>query len=67
MQTLTINIENDSLVDKVMWLLEHFKKDGLEIVSKEDIKDIKDLKLLKATRDEETTSFEEYLSNENWT
>ena len=62
MQTLTINIENDTLLDKVMWLLEHFKKDGLEIVSKEDIED---LKLLKATRDEETTSFEEYLSNKN--
>ena len=63
MQTLTINIKNDTLVDKVMWLLEHFKKDGLEIVSKEDIKD---LKLLKATRDEKSISFEEYLSNENW-
>jgi len=62
MQTLTINIVNDKLVDKVMWLLEHFKNDGLEIVSKEDIED---LKLLKATRDEETTSFEEYMKNEN--
>ena len=62
MQTLTINIENDTLVDKVMWLLEHFKNDGLEIVSKEDIED---LKCLKATRDEETLSFEEYLKNEN--
>ena len=62
MQTLTINIANDTLLDKVMWLLEHFKKDGLEIVSKEDIED---LKLLKATRDEETISFEEYLLNEN--
>ena len=63
MQTLTINITNDTLVDKVMWLLEHFKNDGLEIVSKEDIED---LKLLKATREEETISFEEYLKNENW-
>jgi len=62
MQTLTINIANDTLVDKVMWLLEHFKNDGLEIVSKEDIED---LKLLKATREEETLSFEEYLKNEN--
>jgi hypothetical protein len=62
MQTLTINIANDTLVDKVMWLLEHFKNDGLEIVSKEDIED---LKLLKATREEETISFEEYLKNEN--
>jgi len=62
MQTLTINIDNDTLVDKVIWLLEHFKNDGLEIVSKEDIED---LKLLKATREEETLSFEEYLKNEN--
>ena len=62
MQTLTINIANDTLVDKVMWLLEHFKNDGLEIVSKEDIED---LKLLKATREEETLSFEEYMKNEN--
>jgi len=62
MQTLTINIANDTLVDKVMWLLEHFKNDGLEIVSKEDIED---LKLLKATREEETISFEKYLKNEN--
>lgn len=62
MQTLTINIANDTLVDKVMWLLEHFKNDGLEIVSKEDIED---LKLLKATREEETLSFEDYLKNEN--
>ena len=62
MQTLTINIANDTLLDKVMWLLEHFKNDGLEIVSKEDIED---LKLLKATREEATLSFEEYLKNEN--
>ena len=40
----------------------HFKNDGVEIVSK---KDIEDLKLLKATRDEKSISFEEYLSNEN--
>ena len=64
MQTLTINIANDTLLNKVMWLLEHFKNDGLEIVSKEDIED---LKLLKETREENTLSFEEYLKNENWT
>jgi hypothetical protein len=62
MQTLTINIQNDTLVDKVIWLLEHFKNDGLEITSKEDIED---LKLLKATRSEESVSFENYLKNEN--
>jgi len=62
MQTLTLNIQNENLVEKVVWLLEHFKNDGLEIVSKEDIED---LKLLKSTRDEKTITFEDYLNNEN--
>ena len=43
-------------------MLEHFKSDGLEITSNENIED---LKLLKATRKEETISFEEYLKNED--
>ena len=62
MRTITINIKNDKLFEKVTWLLEHLKKDGLEIVSKEDIED---LKMLKATRNEESIPFEEYLKNEN--
>jgi len=62
MHTITININNDTLTQKVLWLLEHFKNDGLEIASKEDIED---LKLLKATRDEESISFESYLKNKN--
>jgi hypothetical protein len=61
-QTLTININNDSLVDRVVWLLEHFKNDGVEIVANEDSDDFK---LLKATRQEETIPFEEYLQDEN--
>ena len=64
MKTLTINITNDTLVDKLMWLLEHFKNDILEIVSQEDIED---LKLLQATREEDTISFEKYLKNKNRT
>ena len=51
MQTLTINIQNETLTEKVLWFLEHLKKDGLEVTSKEDIED---LKLLKNTRDEES-------------
>ncbi|MCX6052206.1 MAG: hypothetical protein NTZ60_06790 [Campylobacterales bacterium] len=62
MQSLTINIQNESLVEKVIWLLDHFKNDGLEIVSKEDIED---LKLLSSSRHEESISFEEYLKNAN--
>ena len=57
-----LNIKDESLKDKVLWLLEHFKNDGLEIVSKEDLDD---LKLLKASREDETIDFEEYLKNEN--
>ena len=62
MHSLTINIHNETIIEKVVWLLEHFKNDGLEIVDKEDIED---LKLLSITRDEESISFEEYLKNEN--
>jgi len=62
MQTFTINIQNETLTEKVLWMLEHFKSDGLEISSTEDIQD---LKLLEATRKEETVSFETYLKNED--
>ena len=63
MKSFVINIKNEILVEKVIWLLEHFKNDGLEIVSNEDIED---LKLLKETRNEESISFDEYLKNEAW-
>ena len=62
MNSFVINIKDESLKDKVLWLLEHFKNDGLEIVSKEDMDD---LKLLKETRNEETIDFEDYLKNAN--
>ena len=60
MQTLTINIKTETLTEKVLWMLEHFKSDGLEISSNENIED---LKLLKSTRNDETVSFEHYLKN----
>jgi hypothetical protein len=62
MKSIVINKENENLEEKVVWMLEHFKSDGLEIVSKEDIED---LKLLKETRIEESITFEEYLKNED--
>jgi len=55
MQTLTINIHNNALVEKVVWLLEHFKHDGVEIISQDDIDD---LVQLKKTRDEQSIPFE---------
>ena len=62
MKSLVINIKDETIVDKVLWMLEHFKNDGLEIISKEDMED---LKLLKETRNEETINFEDYLKNAN--
>ena len=41
MKSITININNAKLADKIIWLLEHFKNEGLEIVSKEDMDDLK--------------------------
>lgn len=62
MKSLVINIKDKNLFDKVLSILENFKGDGLEIVSKEDSED---LKLLKKTRTEEKVDFEDYLKNEN--
>ena len=62
MKSLVINIKDDTIVDKVLWMLEHFKNDGLEIITKEDMED---LKLLKETRIEEKINFEDYLKNAN--
>ena len=33
MMQLTINISNEQLFDKILWLLNSFKNDGLEIIN----------------------------------
>jgi len=35
---LILNIENDSIAKKILLLLEHFKKDGLEVKQEVDLK-----------------------------
>jgi hypothetical protein len=60
MRSITINIKDDQLAEKVLWFLEQIQNDELEIVSQEDMDD---WKLLKATRDDETIPFEDYLKN----
>jgi hypothetical protein len=63
MQSITININNnDELAGKVIGMLNELKSDDLEIVLTEDIGD---LKRLKATRNEESISFNQYIKNEN--
>ncbi|MCF6332912.1 MAG: hypothetical protein L3J11_06470 [Draconibacterium sp.] len=59
MKSITININDDKLATKIIRLLKSFKNEGLEIVSKEDMNNFK---LLKATRHEESISFDEYLA-----
>jgi len=29
---LAINIQNESIADKVLWMLKHFKNDGVEVL-----------------------------------
>ncbi|HFU75763.1 MAG TPA: hypothetical protein ENK66_05890 [Arcobacter sp.] len=31
--TITLNIQNEQLFDKIMWFLSRFKNDGLEIIT----------------------------------
>jgi len=31
--TITLNIHNEQLFDKILWLLNRFKNDGLEIIT----------------------------------
>ena len=62
MQTLALNIKDKDTSEKILWLLEHFNKDEVEIVDQEDFYD---LKLLAATRNEGSIPIEEYLKNEN--
>lgn len=64
MKSITINIKNEELADKVIGLLEFLKNEGLEIVTKEDVDD---LKLIKETRGEESVSLDDYLKDENKT
>ena len=33
---ITINFKNDSIAQKIMWLLERFKNDGVEIIKVDD-------------------------------
>jgi hypothetical protein len=60
MKTITINVRNEALLDKVTWLLEHFRDEGLEIVEKEDLDD---LKAIHTTRGEESIPFSDYLND----
>ena len=58
--SLNIQINSDNLAQNIKCLLEKFKSKKLEIIEREDLGD---LKLLKATRDDETISFNKYIKD----
>ncbi|MBF0204300.1 MAG: hypothetical protein HQK67_08280 [Desulfamplus sp.] len=64
---MTIKIKNELLTEKIVWLLNHIKEDGMEISFNDDIQvlDMKDLELLRATRNDKSISFDDYLHNAN--
>ena len=33
---VTVNFQNESIAQKVLWMLEHFKNDGVEIIELDD-------------------------------
>ena len=33
---VAVNFENDTIAQKVLWMLEHFKNDGVEVVALDD-------------------------------
>jgi len=36
---ITVNFENETIAQKVLWILEHFKNDGVEIITLDDTDD----------------------------
>ncbi|MBN2894427.1 MAG: hypothetical protein JXK05_00850 [Campylobacterales bacterium] len=59
---LALNIVNESVAEKLLWFLEHFKSEGIEITT---IEDLEDLKLLQEARKErDSIDLEEFLKEQ---
>ena len=41
MHTITVAIADNSIAERILWFLEHFKKDGVEVLCNEDIEDLR--------------------------
>jgi hypothetical protein len=44
---LSLNIKNEQILDKLLWVLEHFKDDGVEIINPNNVTDTKSATYLK--------------------
>ena len=67
---VTINFENETIAQKILWILEHFKNDGVEIIKVDDLdseiidnfkEGLKELKLVREGRLDSTRAVEEFL------
>ncbi|MEA1919850.1 MAG: hypothetical protein U9N52_08430 [Campylobacterota bacterium] len=56
---LALNIPNESVAEKLLWMLEHFKNDGIEITTIEDLEDLKTIQ--EARKERESIPLEEFL------
>ena len=36
---IAVNFQNETIAQKVLWMLEHFKNDGVEVISIDDAND----------------------------
>jgi hypothetical protein len=51
MHTIAIESENIESFNKIKWLLEHFKDDGINLVDEEDFRDLQIIKEARKERD----------------
>ena len=54
MQQIILNIKNENIMDKLLWMLKHFKNDGVEI------------RQLKTKNQEPTTKLSDEYMEKNW-
>ncbi len=55
---LALNIQNDAVAEKLLWFLEHFKNDGIERNTIEDLKIIQE-----ARQERESIPLESFLED----
>ncbi len=63
MDILNIAVKDQSIIDKIIELLEPLKNEGVEIIDNYKIskEDLADIKAILATKGEETVSLDEFL------
>lgn len=61
MHTLTIESDNAEIFNKILWVLEHFKDEGVNIIKENDFKDLELIK--EARRERDTQSIDTFFKS----